>query len=147
VRRSAVLACTVAGIAVTGCGSTPLSTTDLRADATRMCATATTQTAAIPAPQSPAASGAFLKRGIAILRPELAGLRALKPPGDLAQVYSISVNAFSGKLHALEATVRDLGAGGDPVIAMKVLQQRLAPLESEEDGAWQALQIPACLNS
>jgi hypothetical protein len=32
------------------------------------------------------------------------------------------------------------------VSAVETLQQRLTPLEAQEDGAWRALEIPACLN-
>lgn len=135
-----------AALAVGGCGSTPLSTSQLRSKATRVCTVATRRTNAIRSPASPAAAAAFLRRGIAVLRPELAQLRALRPPSDLAQVYGISVQAFSGKLLALDAAVRDLDSGADPAPAFKALQQRLTPLESEENGAWQALQVPACVD-
>jgi hypothetical protein len=87
-----------------------------------------------------------LKHGIAVLRPELAGLRGLHPPNDAADVYSASLTAFANKLGALDTTVREIGGGADPVLAMKSLQGQLAPLESQEDGGWQALEIPACLN-
>jgi hypothetical protein len=133
-------------LAVAGCGSSQLSASDLRTNAMRLCATANQATGRIPSPKSPAGAGTFLKQGIAVMRPELASLEALSPPSDLAQVYGISTHAFAGKLHALDAAVRRLDRGADPVPAVQSLQRRLAPLESEENGAWQALQIPACLN-
>lgn len=129
-----------------GCGSSQLSASDLRTEATRVCVTASQATSRIPNPKSPTDANAFLEQGIAVLRPELAGLKALSPPSDLAQVYGISLHAFSRKLGALDATVRGLDSGADPVTAVQSLQKRLTPLESEEDGAWTALQIPACLN-
>jgi hypothetical protein len=129
-----------------GCGSTPLSTSQLRTGVTRVCTVAGRETNAIARPRSPAAGAAFLKRGLAVLRPELAQLQAFRPPSDLAQVYRISLDAFSGKLGALTRTVRALDRGADPVPAFQALQRRLAALEAAENGGWQALEIPACLN-
>lgn len=136
----------LAALAVSGCGSTPLSTSQLRSGATRVCLLASRQTDRIATPASPAGSDMFLARGIAVLKPELATLRTLRPPSDLADVYATSMNAFANKLRALKDTIRDLSGGEDPVIAIKTLQQELAPIESQENGAWQALQIPACVN-
>lgn len=129
-----------------GCGASELSDTQLRARAGVLCAVANRQTSAIATPHSPAGASAYLSRGIAVLRPELAGLRALKPPSDLAQVYAISITAFSHKLGALRSAMRHIKAGADPAGAFKALQRRLAPLETSENGAWEALQVPACLN-
>jgi len=73
-------------------------------------------------------------------------LRALRAPSDVADVYAVSTESFAKKLRYLKDTVRDLAHGEDPVIAMQTLEQDLAPVEKQEDGAWQALQIRACLN-
>ena len=81
-----------------------------------------------------------------MLGPELSSLRALKPPTELAQVYSTSIGAFTQKLSAMRAAAKEIDTGANPVTAMTALQQRLAPIESAEDGAWQALEIPACMN-
>jgi hypothetical protein len=130
-----------------GCGgSTSLSDKQLRARATVLCATAARRAGRIPTPKSADHSVPFLNRGIAALKPELAGLRSLRPSDDLSDVYETSVRAFSQKLEALEKTVRKLHSGEDPVVAWKTLQQRLGPLESAEDAGWRALQVPACLN-
>ena len=56
------------------------------------------------------------------------------------------MQATADELGALRATLRQLEAGGDPVSLIKALQRRLAPLESEANGAWQALEIPGCIN-
>jgi hypothetical protein len=136
----------LAAAALVGCGSTPLSTTQLRNQATHVCIVAGKVTDRIPAPSSPAGGAAFLARGAAVLGPELQALRALKPPSDLAQVYTTSLSAFTHKLDALAATIHNLNAGGDPVIAIKTLEQRLEPIEVQENTAWQTLQIPACVN-
>jgi hypothetical protein len=131
---------------IAGCGSTELSDRQLRAQATRVCATATRRTDRIRTPSSPAQGAAFLKKGIAVLEPEYNQLKAIHPPSDLAKVYEISVTAFSRKLAALKTAADRLDHGRDPAVAMRTLQHRLVPLESSEDGAWSALQVPACVN-
>ena len=129
------------------CGSAPeLSDTELRTRATSACNAANHQTARIPTPHSPTDAETFLKRGVAAFTPELSRLRALRPPSDLADVYKTSVDAFSKKLTALRTTLANVRRGRDPVVAMQALQQRLAPIEATEDGAWNALQVPACVN-
>jgi hypothetical protein len=144
--RGRALLATAAALLLAGCGSKPLSSSQLHDQATRVCALATTQTDQIPTPASPAGSAAFLKRGIAVLAPELNALRALRAPGEVADVYSTSLGAFASKLSDLRHAIHQLSGGEDPVIAVKTLQQQLAPIESQENGAWQALEIPACLN-
>jgi hypothetical protein len=131
---------------VAGCGSSRLSSNQLRSQATAVCSAATRQTKRIPTPRSPAEGRVFLSRGIAVLTPELARLRRLEPPADVADVYRTSVQAFSHKLAALRATVHELRSGANPVTAMAALEQRLAPIESSEDGAWRALEVSACMN-
>jgi hypothetical protein len=136
-----------AALFLAGCGgSDRLNADQLRTKAAVLCTSAGRQTNRIPTPSSPAAGVAFLRSGIAALEPELSGLKALKPPTDLAQVYSTSVGAFAQKLRALKAAVQEIDSGANPVTAMTALEQRLAPIESAEDGAWQALEVPACLN-
>ncbi len=145
--RRAVVASLGAALVLAGCGGTSrLSADQLRAKAAQLCSLAGAQTARIPTPASPAGGEQFLERGIVVLGPELAGLRELKPPTELAQVYSTSISSFSQKLTAMHAAVKEIDSGANPVTAMAALQQRLAPIESAEDGAWQALEVPACLN-
>ena len=88
----------------------------------------------------------FLKRGIAVLKPEFAALRRLRPPSSSAADYSTSMAAFSQKLGALGNAVRALTAGQDPTTVVKLLQRQLAPIETRENAAWAALQIPSCAN-
>lgn len=145
-RRAAPLAI-LAALLVAGCGSKSLSSADLRSRATQLCQQAGLRTDRIPTPGSPAGTAAFLQRGISAITPELARLRALRPSGgDVAEVYSTSVASLSKKLTALKHTLRELDRGEDPIAAVKSLEHHLAPLESQENGAWQALQIPACMN-
>jgi hypothetical protein len=127
-----------------GCGSSSLSTTQLRSQATGICAGTQALTAGIPAPATPAAGASFLKRGIRELEPELARLQRLHAPSDLAATYGSSLQAFSQELRVLRTTVRNLDSGADPVIAIKTLEQQLAPIEAQANSAWRTLQIPAC---
>jgi hypothetical protein len=136
-------------LALMGCGgsgSSGLSARDLRTQATRLCTIARKQTDRIAAPSSPAGAAAFLNQGLAVLQPELKALRQLHPSGDLGQVYKTAITAFAQKVDAVRTAATALAGNGDPVTTMKSLEQQLAPLEEEENGAWQALEIPACLN-
>ncbi len=142
---AALLAAPLAAL-LAGCGSNELSDIQLRDRAAAVCAAARRQTDRIAMPQAPAQGAAFLTRGIAAFRPELARLRSLRPPADLAGDYRTSVDAFSRELADLELTVHSLHAGEDPVVAIRTLQRRLVPIESTEDRAWGTLQVPACMN-
>lgn len=144
-RHTAAIASFTA-LTLAGCGSTALSTQQLRSSATRVCTTARAQTNRIPTPAEPAGGTAFLRRGVTVLGPELTQLRSLRPPSDLARTYATALGAFALRLSELRSTVHQLEGGADPVIAIKTLQQHLAPLESQERGAWDSLQIPACGN-
>lgn len=145
-RKRQVTAALTAALVMGGCGSPPLSTSQLRAGASRPCLVARRQADRIPTPGSPAGGVAFLKGGIAALRPELASLRRLRAPSDLARDYATALAALSSELDALAATARELDQGYDAVIAIKTLQRRLAPIESERNGAMRALGIPACVS-
>jgi hypothetical protein len=134
-------------LALAGCGGgNTLSATDLRAAAGAICSTASRQTSQISLPGSPAGAAVFLTKGIAVITPERAQLRALVPPDSLANTYSSALSAFSHKLAALTATHHLIATGGDPVQAMTTLQQTLTPIEMRENEAWQTLGIPACVN-
>jgi hypothetical protein len=142
--KRAVLA--LAAVALAGCGSSSLSNSQLHSQATRLCTVAGTRTERIPTPASPAASAAYLHRGLAVLRPELAALRRLHPPSDVSDVYTNTVKSFSQKLTYLQSTAQSIDGGADPVTAMRSLQQKLGPVEQQENGGWQALELPACLS-
>lgn len=146
--RRTALGGLLAAVLLAGCGgSDRLSDSQLRTQATTICTQATRQTDRIATPTSPAGGMQFVNRGIAVFTPELTKLRLLKPPkDDVADVYQTSLKAFSQKLHALRTAQHEMKTGANPVTAMTALSQRLAPIESAEDGAWQALQVPACLN-
>jgi hypothetical protein len=144
-KRAGVVAA-AAALSLAGCGGSSLSASELRSQATRVCNSARTQTNRIPTPTSPATGAAFISRGLAVLQAELSVLRRLQPPRDLGQVYSTAVGAFQQEVATLQSTSRDLKAGRDPITSIRALQGQLAPLESQGDGAWRALEIPACLN-
>jgi hypothetical protein len=136
-----------ASVLIAGCGgSSTLSADQLRSRATNLCAAAGRQANRIATPRSPAGAEAFVRAGIAVLTPELKQLKTLRAPDDLAEVYSTSITALSQKLRALQSAVREMNSGANPVTAMTALAQRLAPIETSEDGAWQALEIPTCMN-
>jgi hypothetical protein len=147
VRRTASAA-TLVALGLAGCGgSTSLSEKQLRSRATALCSAAARRAGRIPTPKAPDGDGiVFLKRGIGALKPELAALRTLRAPSELSAVYKASLEAFSKKIDALEKTVHKLHSGEDPVVAWRTLQEHLTRLEATEDGAWRALQVPACLN-
>jgi hypothetical protein len=134
-------------LAVAGCGGgDSLSANDLRIGAGSICAAARAQTNRIAAPSSPAGGAVFLTRGVAVLKSERSQLKTLKPPDGLEPAWRTAMDAFSQRLGAVSAAVRDLARGGDPVTAMKRLQQKLTPIEAREDDAWQQLEVPACVN-
>jgi hypothetical protein len=148
-RRRPILAAIAAaalGAAVGGCGGSSLSSNQLQTQATRICTLASMRTGRIPTPASPAASVEFLERGAAALAPALTGLKALHPPSDVADVYTATVQTFGQKIDALRVTAREIKRGADAVKAMQQLQRQLGPLESQENGGWQALQVPACMS-
>jgi hypothetical protein len=145
-RRLAAVVAVPGALAIAGCGSKPLSSGELHNQATRVCAVAAQRTNRIPAPASPAGTEVFLRQGVAALTPALAQLRQLRAPSEVADVYAASVKAFSQKVDDLSTAARAIARGQDPVSTMQALQQRLGPIVSQENGGWQALGIPACVN-
>jgi hypothetical protein len=140
----AVAATLVLALLVTGCGATSLSAQQLHSGAKRACLAATRTLNRIPTPQLPSGGGAFLKRGIRVLKPELATLDRLHPDGELAGAYARARTATRQELAALESTVKGLKAGNDPVVAIKTLQQQLIPLEQRAAASWASVGVAAC---
>jgi hypothetical protein len=127
-----------------GCGSTALTDTQLRSRAGRVCALATRRTNRIATPTMPTQEASFISRGIVALAPEVVALRRLRAPGGMADDYRDAVEATGAELTALRSTLKGLKAGNDPVVAIKTLQQQLAPAEMKASIAWSALELPAC---
>ena len=144
--RPAFLVVLSAGtVALGGCGSTPLSPTQLRTRATTICTRADRKLRSIAVPQSAQGASAFLKQGASALGRELDQLRSLSASGDAGRVYNAGLAAVSAELSALHRTVDALGRGAETVPTVRALSSRLTPLESQANDAWRALQIPACM--
>jgi hypothetical protein len=147
VRRLAGLVLAVA-LGLAGCGgASTLSTAQLHTRATLTCNLARRRTNRIATPTLPTQGARFLNRGIAVLAPELAALKLLRPPSDMANDYKLALAASQGELQALRSALSGLKAGNDPVVAIKTLQQQLSPLESRAHVAWSSLDLPACASS
>ena len=83
--------------------------------------------------------------GVSSLKPELTQLKRLSVSGDAADVWNDrDADAVPAARPRSRRPPRRFAAGADPAQAYKSLQQTLAPLETQANGAWQALQIPAC---
>lgn len=145
--RAGVAAFFVAvALAVSGCGRSSESAGRFRAQAAHVCADALGQGAQIRPPAVPAATATFLRRGLAVLQSQLGQLSALRPPNGQAGTFAAAVEALRRETVILGATVRDLDRGADPLTTIKPLQHRLAPVEAAGDGAWRALDVPACVS-
>jgi hypothetical protein len=144
-RRAA--AAGVVALVLSSCATASPSMSRLHSEATRVCDRARALGARIRAPAIPAQTTAFLRRGVAVLRPELAELRRLQAPSTEAGAYAVALGAMAQELSLLSATVEGLDRGADPLTAIKTLQRRLTPVEANNDAAWQTLGVPACVTS
>ncbi len=134
----------LAALALAACGSSSASPAQVRTQASAICARANARIGRITTPANATGALAFLDSGISSLKPELTQLKRLSVSGDASDVWNTAVRTLSQQLAALETTASKIRGGADPVQAFKSLQQTLAPLETEANGAWQALQIPSC---
>jgi hypothetical protein len=130
----------VAAMTLTGCGSSSLSPSQLRAVATRTCTLSARQLDRIATPTSAAAGQRFVDQGAHALGREVSELRAVHATGTFGE----AVRLTGEELAALDFTVHGLRAGNDPVVAIKTLQSRLGPIEARADEIWRSLHIPAC---
>jgi hypothetical protein len=144
VRRLALALLACVTLIVAGCGSSTLSSGQLRRKAGRICTTAQQHTESIPAPVDPDSGARFLKQGIDALAPQVASLHRLKPPDELAEDYAAALRATDRELTVLRSTLQGLRAGNDPVVALKTLQHDLNPAEDAAAGAWRTAGIADC---
>jgi hypothetical protein len=142
IRRA--LAAGAVALALSACGSAAPSASRLRARATAVCQRALIQSSRIGPPAAPAQTASFLRRGIAVLRGELAQLRRLHPPSDQAGDYAHALDAMGRELTMLTATLHAVDRGADAVSAINTLQRTLTPVEARDLAAWGRLDIPAC---
>ena len=141
----ALAALAAGAVVLAGCGSKPSpSLIQLRSEGARICTAAGRSLARIPTPGTETGGAAFLKHGISVLTPELVRLRVLVPPANVADVYRSATDALADELDSLHSAVLALGRQHDPVLTFRALQDRLGPLVTQADDAWQALEVPAC---
>ena len=143
-RRALLVAVLLATLA--GCGSASLSARDLRANATVVCEHASERLSPIPQPSSAAAALPFLRRGVAVLGPELAALRRLPPPADLSTRYHATLAEFGTAVQMVRGTIAVLARGGDAVASFASLEHELSPIVADENAGWRTLQIAACIS-
>ena len=140
------LAVGAVALAVAGCGSSPPSAVaNLQRQAARVCTRAQARGTEIKPPALPAQTAEFLRLGIAVLRPELDSLRALRVRPVQSGEYSTAVGSLDRELTILTDTARELDRGADPLTTIKALEHRLAPVEAAGDTAWRTLGVPACI--
>jgi hypothetical protein len=138
----------VLALMVAGCGgSSSMGARQLRARAVSVCRVATERLNRVPTPRVPSQGAAFLRGGIAALRPELAVLSAMHPGGELGGHFDTARKATEQELQVLQSSLKGLKAGNDPIVAVKTLQTQLAPLEKRANAAWRALGVPECADT
>ncbi len=143
-RRALLVAITAATIA--GCGSSTLSDHDLRAEAAGICKGASLRLNRGSQPSTATAALPFLRRGLAVLGPELAALRRLAPGTDLSATYHATVANFGAAVQRVRGTIAVLTSGGDPVSSFTTLEHELTSIVAGENAGWRRLQIPACVS-
>ena len=141
VARAGVAA--LATLAVAACGSSSLSAAQIRTRATKICTATARRTGKIATPASPSGGVGFLNHGISAISLEVAQLRALHATG----MARTAVDGTAAELAALRFTLKGLHADNDPVITIKTLERRLAPIQQRTNAAWRELDIPACVTT
>jgi hypothetical protein len=131
--------------ALAGCGGVSASVRDLRSDAGTVCRQINHTFRGLSGPTTEAQAAKFLSGGAVRLAAQLQRLRQDNPPRDVADVFHAGLGALDQEVVVLGGAVRAINQGEDPALAYRLLKQRLAPLESQANDAWQALQIADCL--
>ncbi len=151
-RSPQVLVAAIAGalllvivLALSACGEDSLSDQQLRAQAGAICTRAARATDRVAVPTAPEQGARFLAQGLAQLRPAAAKLRALKAPQDLRDQYDRVVQLADQEVALIAHHARAIANGDDPADTFRQLAAALAPLTTEENAYWRALEIPSCV--
>lgn len=137
----------LAAALLAGCGEASLSASQLRTQASAICTRAAAATDRIALPTTPDQGDAFLRDGLAGLRPAAAQLSRLKAPAELRRRYDRAVQLAGQEIALIARHERELARGEDAVGTFRALQAALDPLTSEENAYWRGLDIPACVRS
>lgn len=130
-----------------GCGDASLSASQLRTQAAAICTRAAVATDRIALPSAPDQGDAFLRDGLAQLRPAAARLGKLKAPAELRRRYDRAVQLAGQEIRLIARHEREIARGEDAVGTFRALQAALDPLTTEENAYWRGLEIPACVRS
>jgi hypothetical protein len=137
-----------AAVLVAGCGGDGrLSPEEFHTKVSAICRARKMATDRIPAPKAPGDVEHFLTRGLALERPALRRLAAIKPPADLDGRYRQTVDVLRRELALIAGGDREIRRGADPIRIFGNLRPRLAPLRAQEEANWKALKLPDCENS
>lgn len=129
-----------------GCGDKGLSAEQLRSQAGAICQRANERTDRVAVPNAPAGGERFLGEGLAIMRPALTRLQALRPKQELRDDYELAVAANARQLQLIEQAIASIRRGADPIDAYALLQRRLELVTGPANRAWERLGIDACLS-
>jgi hypothetical protein len=129
-----------------GCGDDGLSAEQLRAQASEICVRANDRSDRVAVPNAPAGGERFLSEGVAIMRPALTRLQALRPKQELKDDYELAVAANARQLQLIEQAIASIRSGEDPIGAYALLQRRLELVTGPANRAWERLGIMACVS-
>ena len=147
--RARLIAAALAAVVLAGCGGSDhrLSAQAYRAQATRICNDSRRQTAALGKPQTTRQFKAFLERGIAVTRRNVARLQRLRPPKDLQAAHDGIVAGERQGLAQLQRLSAQLHGDGRDVVVLKRAQPALSRLSAAADARYRAAGLPACAQS
>lgn len=130
-----------------GCGGDGpgrLSAADYRERADAICAAADTALADLDEPRDATALETFLRRGLAIGRRELDGLRALAPPAASARDHDAATALIERQLRIVESALGRLDDGEDPVDVLMAADRAVGDLAERADARARAIGLRVC---
>jgi len=145
IAAGAVVALVLLVLLVRGCGEDRLSAEELRSEAGAICTRANAVTDRVAVPNAPSGGERFLREGLAQLRPATTSLAALKPPEELEERYERAVTLARQEVMLVERAVMAIDRGEDTIDTFTALQRQLEPVLNQENAAWRALGVPACV--